>query len=187
MSKKSQERFTAPVVPLALATIGSLVVPHHVAAAKPSTAVRQPAVEAEGFNELEEIKLIHEQIMVGRRHAEARASRSQERKPIMTAAIFRRELDKVLFRLATCESGNKADTNTGNGFYGEYQFDGETWTANGGGQYASRADLASNDEQTVIAEKLEEDRGWQPWPACSAKLHLGERFILNGYVRPPAS
>lgn len=185
MTKNSHERLTAPVIPLALASLGSIVLPHHVAVAAPKTNVHVAAET--GLSDMDEVHLIREQILVAQQRAEARASRSEERKPLMNTVIFRRELDKVLFRLATCESGNKPSTNTGNGFYGEYQFDEPTWIANGGGQYASRPDLASNEEQTVMAEKLEEDRGWEPWPSCSAQLHLGERFILNGYVRPPAN
>src|SRR5674476_313070 len=46
-------------------------------------------------------------------------------------------------RIAHCESGGNWAINTGNGYYGGLQFDSQTWSANGGGQYAPRADLAS--------------------------------------------
>ena len=45
-------------------------------------------------------------------------------------------------------------------------------SAYGGGKYASRADLASSDEQIAIAEKLLKSSGWGAWPACSARLGL---------------
>jgi hypothetical protein len=45
--------------------------------------------------------------------------------------------------VAQCESSGDWHANTGNGFYGGLQFDYGTWLSNGGGRYASRADLAS--------------------------------------------
>ena len=76
-------------------------------------------------------------------------------------------------RLAGCESGGNWDINTGNGYYGGLQFADGTWDGNGGGKYASRADLASRAEQIVIAAKVLDGRGWSPWPACSSRLGLG--------------
>jgi uncharacterized protein YabE (DUF348 family) len=75
-------------------------------------------------------------------------------------------------RLAKCESGGNWATNTGNGFYGGLQFDKGTWTANGGGAYAPRADLASREQQIAIATKVRDARGYSPWPACKKKLGL---------------
>jgi uncharacterized protein YabE (DUF348 family) len=72
--------------------------------------------------------------------------------------------------LAACESGGNWAINTGNGFYGGVQFDAGTWLAYGGGQYASRADLASKAEQIAVATKLYEARGSSPWPVCGANL-----------------
>jgi uncharacterized protein YabE (DUF348 family) len=66
-------------------------------------------------------------------------------------------------RIAKCESGGNWSTNTGNGYYGGLQFDLQTWTGNGGGQYAPRADLASREQQIAIANKVYADRGLQPW------------------------
>jgi hypothetical protein len=76
-------------------------------------------------------------------------------------------------RLAACESGGRWNINTGNGFYGGLQFTNGTWRAYGGGRYAPRADLATKGEQIAVAERLLDDRGWSPWPACSRKLGLG--------------
>ncbi|MGZ4616183.1 MAG: transglycosylase family protein [Actinomycetes bacterium] len=75
-------------------------------------------------------------------------------------------------KLAHCESGGNWGINTGNGYYGGLQFSAGTWTANGGGKYARRADLASKSEQIAIAEKVLDARGWSPWPACSRRLGL---------------
>ncbi len=75
-------------------------------------------------------------------------------------------------RLANCESGGNWHINTGNGYYGGLQFASSTWTSYGGGRYASRADLATREEQIAIAEKLVRNSGWGAWPACSAALGL---------------
>ena len=72
--------------------------------------------------------------------------------------------------VASCESGGNWHINTGNGFYGGLQFDYGTWLSNGGGQYASRADLASKSEQIAIATKLYNARGSSPWPVCGQYL-----------------
>lgn len=73
--------------------------------------------------------------------------------------------------VAKCESGNNWHINTGNGYYGGLQFDRGTWLSNGGGQYASRADLASREQQIAIANILYSRRGLSPWPVCG-KLGL---------------
>jgi hypothetical protein len=79
---------------------------------------------------------------------------------------------KTWNRLAGCESGGNWHINTGNGYYGGLQFSAGTWSAYGGGRYASRADLASREEQIRIAEKVLRGQGWGAWPACSARLGL---------------
>jgi hypothetical protein len=43
------------------------------------------------------------------------------------------------------------------------QFDSGTWTSNGGGQYAPRADLASREQQIAVANYVYARRGLQPW------------------------
>lgn len=62
-----------------------------------------------------------------------------------------------------CEHGRGGwATNTGNGFYGGLQFDYGTWKANGGFQFAPRADLATPQEQVLVASRLTYDG----WPHC---------------------
>lgn len=73
--------------------------------------------------------------------------------------------------LAYCESGNRADyPPVSGGFSGLLMFHTGTWLANGGGEYAADAWLATRDQQIEIALRLWRSRGWQPWPGCSAKL-----------------
>lgn len=47
--------------------------------------------------------------------------------------------------VAQCESGGNYSTNTGNGYYGAYQFDDQTWHAAGGSGHASDAPPAEQD------------------------------------------
>jgi hypothetical protein len=71
--------------------------------------------------------------------------------------------------LAQCESGGNPATNTGNGYYGLYQFSLSTWRAMGGSGLPSEASAA---EQTQRAQALQARSGWGQWPACAAKLGL---------------
>lgn len=88
--------------------------------------------------------------------------------------------DDDFARLRVCESGNNYRINTGNGYYGAYQFDIGTWRGLG---FSGRPDQASKDTQDAAARKLQAQRGWSPWPACSRKLGLREsddRASRNG-------
>ena len=74
-----------------------------------------------------------------------------------------------LAALRQCESGGNYSTNTGNGYYGAYQFTQQTWASVGmSGSPAS----ASPAQQDAAARRLQAQQGWSPWPACSAKLAL---------------
>jgi len=75
--------------------------------------------------------------------------------------------------VAKCESGGDWSINTGNGYYGGLQFSASTWKAYGGGQYASRADLASPAEQIAVAEKVLGGQGIGAWPVCGKHLTGG--------------
>ena len=77
--------------------------------------------------------------------------------------------DDVWAKLAQCESGGNPAANTGNGFYGMYQFTLETWQSLGGTGYPHEADAAT---QTAMAKKLQAQAGWGQWPGCADKLGL---------------
>ena len=80
--------------------------------------------------------------------------------------------------LALCESGGNWSINTGNGFYGGLQFSSSTWLAYGGGAYAPRADLASKQEQILVATRLRDATGgYGAWPECSRRLGLDSGAI----------
>lgn len=63
-------------------------------------------------------------------------------------------------KLRACESGGNYAINTGNGYYGAYQFDLGTWRSVGGSGLPSSASPATQD---ALAYKLWQQRGWGPW------------------------
>ena len=69
--------------------------------------------------------------------------------------------------LATCESGDTPSEDTGNGFYGMYQFTISTWDSLGGSGLPSDASAAT---QTALAEKLYTEAGSGQWPVCGHYL-----------------
>ena len=71
-------------------------------------------------------------------------------------------------RVAACESGGNWSINTGNGYYGGLQFATASWLANGGGDFASRADLASRAEQITVANRYYAKAGLGPWGCAGA-------------------
>ena len=74
--------------------------------------------------------------------------------------------DSTWDSVAQCESSGNWAINTGNGYYGGLQFTESTWDAYGGQQYASRADLATREEQIAVAEQTLGGQGWGAW-ACA--------------------
>jgi hypothetical protein len=79
-----------------------------------------------------------------------------------------RELDAptaspALEAIAACESGGNPATDTGNGFYGKYQFDLGTWQSVGGSGNPAQASEAEQDRR---AATLYARAGASPWPVC---------------------
>jgi hypothetical protein len=75
----------------------------------------------------------------------------------------------VWAELRQCESGGNYQDNTGNGYYGAYQFDQSTWNSLGLSGLPSQASPATQDQ---AAKDLQARDGWAPWPSCSRKLGL---------------
>lgn len=69
----------------------------------------------------------------------------------------------TLEAIAACESGGNPTTNTGNGFYGKYQFTLSTWQSVGG---SGNPAAASEAEQNHRAALLYAREGAAPWPVC---------------------
>jgi hypothetical protein len=72
-------------------------------------------------------------------------------------------------RVAQCESNNRWDINSGNGYYGGLQFSVSSWQWVGGSGYPHEH---SKWVQIHFAERLLDRQGWVAWPACSRKLGL---------------
>lgn len=69
--------------------------------------------------------------------------------------------------LRRCESGGNYQINTGNGYFGAYQFDLTTWRGVGGRGYPHEATPAEQDRRALILWRL---RGADPWPICGQYL-----------------
>ncbi|WP_270006599.1 transglycosylase family protein [Solirubrobacter deserti] len=94
--------------------------------------------------------------------------RREERKDRRRAARARAKArnataSPALEAIAACESGGDPATNTGNGFYGKYQFTLSTWQSVGG---SGNPAAASEAEQNRRAAILYAREGASPWPVC---------------------
>ena len=88
-----------------------------------------------------------------------------------SSTSFSGSFSEALARLRSCEGSYTS--NTGNGYYGAYQFDKRTWGNYGGYELASDAPAAVQDEKAWQTYKA---RGWQPWPTCKAKMGLQDIY-----------
>jgi multidrug efflux pump subunit AcrA (membrane-fusion protein) len=75
----------------------------------------------------------------------------------------------VWLELRECESGGNYAEDSGNGYYGAYQFALSTWYGLGFSGLPSDASPATQDE---AAQELQARSGWGQWPACAAELGL---------------
>src|SRR4029078_1342972 len=85
------------------------------------------------------------------------------------------------YQLRMCESTNRYDINTGNGYYRAYQFDLSTWRSVGGSGYPNDATPAEQDYRALI---LYRNRGWNPW-VCARLVGLSEHSDARTRVAPP--
>ena len=74
-----------------------------------------------------------------------------------------------LHKLRVCESGDNWHANTGNGYFGAYQFSLRTWHGLG---FKGRPDHAKALTQNHAARKLHAESGWHAWPACARSEKL---------------
>jgi Transglycosylase-like domain len=89
-----------------------------------------------------------------------RASRSAYRAAVFTSG-------DVWARLRHCESGGRYTANTGNGFYGAYQFVPRTWRTLG---FSGLPHEAPPEVQDEAARRLQARSGWGQWPVCSRRI-----------------
>lgn len=90
-------------------------------------------------------------------------------KPAASPAPVTAPSGDVWLRLRECESSDNYADNTGNGYYGAYQFSESTWQGLGLGGLPSDAPPTVQD---AAAQRLQARSGWGQWPVCSRELGL---------------
>jgi hypothetical protein len=100
---------------------------------------------------------------IGELRVELRRSHRELRRQQSAAAAPASTASPNLEAIAACESGGDPAANTGNGFYGKYQFTPRTWASVGG---TGNPATASEAEQDKRAAMLYAQQGSSPWPVC---------------------
>ncbi len=82
---------------------------------------------------------------------------------------------EALALLRSCEGSYT--TNTGNGYYGAYQFDEASWKSNAPAEYKNvLPHQAPPPVQDQAVWNYYQGSGWNPWPACRDKLGLQDIY-----------
>lgn len=95
------------------------------------------------------------------RHAERRALRAERRRARKRLVV--RPYRSWLRSTRMCESGGRYAINTGNGFYGAYQFTLSSWRYVGGRGWPHHARRLEQDYRAV---RLLHVQGRGAWPVC---------------------
>jgi hypothetical protein len=90
-------------------------------------------------------------------------------RPVYTQPIAYSPSGGIWSELRSCESNNNYGDDTGNGYYGAYQFSLSTWESLGYSGLPSNAAPAMQDQ---AAQRLAQRSGWGQWPVCSVRLGL---------------
>jgi hypothetical protein len=90
--------------------------------------------------------------------------------PVVAGDPIPASLQSAFDAVRNCESGGDYADNTGNGYYGAYQFSLSTWW--GLGESGLPSDAAPT-VQDGAAYRLYLSSGWASWPACAAIAGLG--------------
>ncbi len=129
---------------------------------------------------LDRIEVVHRDIQLAHRDIPLLEERLAEASWVVSVASIHAEAEVELARrrridptqaqweaLRHCESSGNYRVNTGNGYYGAYQFDQTTWESVGG---SGRPHWAEPEMQDARARLLYARRGPQPWPICGRYL-----------------
>ena len=112
---------------------------------------------------------------VARKEIQSVVTQQPEKEVVVVGAkasnTFSGNFAEALGKLRSCEGSYTS--NTGNGYYGAYQYDIRTWANHGGYANASLAPPAVQDEKAWLTYQA---RGWGPWPSCSRKLGLQDIY-----------
>ena len=129
---------------------------------------------------LDRIEVVHRDIQLANRDIPLLEERLADARWVASVAEIHGEADAEFARrgrrdptpaqweaLRQCESSGNYLVNTGNGYYGAYQFDQPTWESVGG---SGRPHGAEPVVQDARARLLFSRRGWQPGPICGRYL-----------------
>jgi hypothetical protein len=101
--------------------------------------------------------------------AAAKAKKSTRKRTTVRKAAVVIPGSDVWAKLRYCEAGGDYARNSGNGYYGAYQYSLSTWANFKGYARPDQAPPAVQDEKARLTQAA---RGWAPWPACARKLGL---------------
>ncbi len=153
---------------IGLAVTGTLLI-SDVMATPAQAFIRRPAYAPGSY-----VRSIDRQALRKRIARQQRATRSGTRQRLVPAptpkpvtAAARPSDDLIWQRLRNCEAGGRYDRNSGNGYYGAYQFSAGTWRSLG---YKGFPHQAPPEVQDEAARKLQARSGWGQWPACARRI-----------------
>lgn len=162
----------ASAVPLSAHAQAETPVPYHLQLdVTAPTAVTVKVTPQPNFDTDVLVPLRAAQAAEAERVAKAMAKRKLIPKPVqpvrLVAAVPVTEDGFYLIRM--CESGSVYTRNSGNGYYGAYQYNLGTWANYGG---FARPDLAPAEVQDAKAHADVATRGWSPWANCARNAGL---------------
>ncbi len=139
-------------------------------AAQQQAATQQAAAQLQAAQALAAQQAAQQQVAQQQQAAQAQqvAQQQQAAQSVPAAAATSSSGDDFA-RLRQCESGGDYSDDTGNGYYGAYQFSESAWQGLG---YSGLPSDASPAQQDQAAQQLHAQSGWGPWPSCSAQLGL---------------
>jgi len=132
-------------------------------------AARYQAMQQTARHEQAMLDAVRQQAAAAAQAAQAAQAAAPASVPYTVMVSANGSLAEDLARLRQCESGDDYQANTGNGYYGAYQFSLATWEGLG---YQGLPSQAPPPEQDQAAITLEQRDGWGQWPVCAALLGL---------------
>lgn len=128
---------------------------------------KRPKISVKAQRQLRKLRLCQHTAKAGRNTRKLERALLRDRRERQRQAAFAARISPpgagTLAAIRACESGGNYSTNTGNGFYGAYQFDLGTWASVGGSGLPSNASPAEQDYRAAL---LYRSRGSSPWPVC---------------------
>ena len=127
----------------------------------PKAELKQQKEELKQQQEAQRIKRVAKLAGISKKNVEKYKITKSEAKQIREATNWASQ--GIVESVRQCESSGNYATNTGNGYYGAYQFDAGTWLSVGGDRYAPYASGAPPFAQDHMAWTLWSRAGWGPW------------------------